>query len=140
VLSKERKDDWKEDQTIVNHFHGVSSSSEDRKHVWYQMFLDPTGKGSCQMKNRIHSTSVPCAKQVLLRPLEIHRFLTICFIIQVYIFNEIQYLVYYETIKKKLNRRLIYECRCDERLNLKLRDLNSSHILFFAGVHRRYSK
>jgi hypothetical protein len=25
-------------------------------------------------------------------------------------------LFYYETIKRKLNRRLIYECRCDERL------------------------
>ena len=26
---------------------------------------------------------------------------------------------YYETIKRKLNRRLIYECRCDERLKIK---------------------
>ena len=24
--------------------------------------------------------------------------------------------VYYESIKRELNRRLIYECRCDERL------------------------
>ena len=28
MLSQERKDSCKEDQTIVNHFHGVSSSSE----------------------------------------------------------------------------------------------------------------
>jgi hypothetical protein len=27
--------------------------------------------------------------------------------------------VYYETIKRKLNRRLIYECRWDERLEVK---------------------
>ena len=27
--------------------------------------------------------------------------------------------VYYETIKGKLKRRLIYECRCDERLKAK---------------------
>ncbi len=27
--------------------------------------------------------------------------------------------VYYETIKRDLNRRLIYECRCDERLKVK---------------------
>jgi hypothetical protein len=29
------------------------------------------------------------------------------------------YFVYYETIKRKLNRILIYECRCDERLKAK---------------------
>ncbi len=28
-------------------------------------------------------------------------------------------LVYYESIKRELNRRLIYECRCDERLKAK---------------------
>jgi hypothetical protein len=27
--------------------------------------------------------------------------------------------VYYEAIKRELNRRLIYECRCDERLKAK---------------------
>ena len=27
--------------------------------------------------------------------------------------------VYYETIKREVNRRLIYECRCDERLKGK---------------------
>ena len=27
--------------------------------------------------------------------------------------------VYYESIKQELNRRLIYECRCDERLKAK---------------------
>ena len=28
--------------------------------------------------------------------------------------------VYYEVIKKELNRRLMYECRCDERLKSKV--------------------
>jgi hypothetical protein len=28
-------------------------------------------------------------------------------------------IVYYETIKRNLNKRLIYECRCDERLKGK---------------------
>jgi hypothetical protein len=37
--------------------------------------------------------------------------------------------VYYEEIKRELNRILIYECRCDERLKLKVRDLHSSHTL-----------
>jgi hypothetical protein len=27
--------------------------------------------------------------------------------------------VYYETIKRKIKRRLIHECRCDERLTAK---------------------
>jgi hypothetical protein len=27
--------------------------------------------------------------------------------------------IYYETIKRELNKRLIYECRCDENLGLK---------------------
>jgi len=27
--------------------------------------------------------------------------------------------VYYETIKRELNKRLMYECRCDERLKSK---------------------
>ena len=40
---------------------------------------------------------------------------------------------YYETIKRKLNRRLICECRCDERLKAKLRDLHASHTLGDAG-------
>ena len=33
--------------------------------------------------------------------------------------------VYYEEKKKKLNRKLIYECRCNERLTseIKMRDL-----------------
>ena len=30
------------------------------------------------------------------------------------------FVVYYETIKRVLNKRLIYECRCDERLNAKV--------------------
>ena len=28
-------------------------------------------------------------------------------------------IVYYETIKRELNKRLIYECRCNERLKAK---------------------
>jgi hypothetical protein len=28
--------------------------------------------------------------------------------------------VYYESIKRNLNRRLTYECRCDERLRSKV--------------------
>jgi hypothetical protein len=34
------------------------------------------------------------------------------------------WLFYYETIKRELNGRLTYECRCDERLKLTLRDLH----------------
>ncbi len=30
--------------------------------------------------------------------------------------NDSSLVVYYESIKRKLNRRLIYECWCDERL------------------------
>ena len=37
--------------------------------------------------------------------------------------------VYYEEIKRELNRRRIYECRCDERLKVKLMDLHVSHTL-----------
>ncbi len=29
-------------------------------------------------------------------------------------------LVYYEVIKREVNRRMIYECRCDERLKVKV--------------------
>ena len=34
--------------------------------------------------------------------------------------------VYYYSIKRKLNKRLIHECRCDERL--KAKDEGSTHI------------
>ncbi len=35
--------------------------------------------------------------------------------------GNITYLVvYYETINRELNKRLIYECRCDERLKIKV--------------------
>ncbi len=35
--------------------------------------------------------------------------------------GNIAYLVvYYETINRELNKRLIYECRCDERLKTKV--------------------
>ena len=33
--------------------------------------------------------------------------------------NENKDFVYYESIKRELKRRLIYECRCDERLKTK---------------------
>jgi hypothetical protein len=35
---------------------------------------------------------------------------------------------YYETINRKQNRRLIYECRCDERL--KVKDEGSTHLSY----------
>ncbi len=38
------------------------------------------------------------------------------------------------TIERELNRRLIYECRCDERLKLKVRDLHPSHTGFRGGL------
>ena len=38
-------------------------------------------------------------------------------------------LVYYESIKRELKIRPIYECRCDERLKLKLRNLHAPHTL-----------
>jgi hypothetical protein len=41
--------------------------------------------------------------------------------------------VYYESIKRELQRRPIYECRCDERLKLKLRGLHASHTLGCSG-------
>ena len=37
--------------------------------------------------------------------------------------------VYYESMKRELNKRLIFECRCDTRLKLKLRDLHAWHTL-----------
>jgi hypothetical protein len=41
-----------------------------------------------------------------------------CRILRVCIFCEnVRGVVYYETIKRKLNRRLIYECRWDEEVN-----------------------
>jgi hypothetical protein len=38
--------------------------------------------------------------------------------------------VYYKSIKRELKKRCIYECRCDERLQTKTRDLHVSHTLF----------
>ena len=32
------------------------------------------------------------------------------------------FLVYYESIKRELNKRLILECRCDERLKAKVEE------------------
>jgi hypothetical protein len=38
------------------------------------------------------------------------------------------FLVYYQAIKRELNRRLIYECRCDERLKPKTE--GSTHLVY----------
>jgi hypothetical protein len=35
--------------------------------------------------------------------------------------------VYYETRKRELNRRLIYECTCDERLKAEVEGRHASH-------------
>ena len=35
--------------------------------------------------------------------------------------------VYYVSMKRELKTRPIHECRCDERLKLKLRNLHDSH-------------
>jgi len=37
--------------------------------------------------------------------------------------------VYYESIKREVKTKLVHECRCDERLKPKLRDLHVSHTL-----------
>ena len=47
---------------------------------------------------------------------------------QVFFGNSTHLFVYYETIKRELNRRLIYECRCDERLKSKDEVIFTSHI------------
>jgi len=36
--------------------------------------------------------------------------------------------VYYETIKRELNKRLTHECPCDERLNVKVE--RSTHLTY----------
>jgi hypothetical protein len=36
--------------------------------------------------------------------------------------------VFYETRKRELNRKLIYECRCDERL--KVKDEGSTYLVY----------
>ncbi len=47
--------------------------------------------------------------------------------------------VYYEMIKKKINRSLIYECRCDERLDVKRRDLQWVCVIVTLKVYRLHS-
>jgi hypothetical protein len=37
-------------------------------------------------------------------------------------------MVYYETIKREVNKRLMYECRCDERL--KVTDEGSTYFTY----------
>ena len=43
------------------------------------------------------------------------------------------FFVYYETIKRELNNRLTYECRCDERLKAKAK---RSTRLAYTGLRR----
>ena len=46
----------------------------------------------------------------------------------------IVFVVYYESIKRELQIRPTYDCRCDERLKLKLRILHVSYTLGSAGI------
>jgi hypothetical protein len=41
---------------------------------------------------------------------------------------------YYETIKRELNRRLIYECRCDERLKVNVEGCTHIHWVVWGTV------
>ena len=41
--------------------------------------------------------------------------------------------VYYESLNRELKTKPIYECRCDERLKLKLMNLHASHTLGSSG-------
>ena len=41
--------------------------------------------------------------------------------------------VYYKEIKRELKRMHMYGCRFNERLKLRLRDLNASHALLRGG-------
>jgi len=45
--------------------------------------------------------------------------------------------IIYETIKGELNRRLAYDCRCDERLNGKSEDPGSTHSVMGTCVSLR---
>ena len=44
------------------------------------------------------------------------------------VLSRIRIFFYYETIKRELNTRLIYECRCDEKL--KDKDEGSRHLTY----------
>jgi hypothetical protein len=48
-------------------------------------------------------------------------------------------IVYYETIKRNLNRRLVYECRCDERLKDKTDGSTrlTKHLVFYKGIPKK---
>jgi hypothetical protein len=51
------------------------------------------------------------------------------------------FVVYYESmIKRELNRRLMYECRCDERLKAKAEGSTRLHTLGSAGRNRKEKK
>ena len=52
-----------------------------------------------------------CAKKQ--GPRESERALPVCELLEL---GSICFVVYYQSIKRKLNRRIILECRCDERL------------------------
>ncbi len=49
----------------------------------------------------------------------------------------VSYVVYYETIKRELNRILIYECRCDERL--KAKDERSTRLTYTGLISYYFS-
>ena len=36
--------------------------------------------------------------------------------------DSVAYIVYYEFIKRELKTKLVYECRCDERLKTKVEE------------------
>ena len=51
--------------------------------------------------------------------------------------TEVDYVVYYESIKRELKTKPIYECRCDERPNPKAEE---STRLACTGVHDKTKK
>ncbi len=45
--------------------------------------------------------------------------------------------IYYETIKQELDKRLIFECRCDERLKVQV---EGSTRLVYTGLNRQLER
>ena len=67
-----RKDDKKEDRTIVNHFHGVFYSAEVRRNLWANRSecLENSGtltETACATMKQIRSSSVPCTGFMIYR-------------------------------------------------------------------------
>jgi hypothetical protein len=52
----------------------------------------------------------------------------------VFILRLFLYVVFYESIKRELKIKPIYECRCDERLKMKVRNLHVSHTGLIGGL------